>query len=79
MQELSWPSLAVEWWVDENSTETRPSDETTLAYLTYGTHTSNTEQNYLIMAKVYLPNQQYLRKNLRESKHYESQDRQLSL
>lgn len=68
-QELEWPSLTVEWWVEENPTPVaKAKEETSLCYLTYGTHTSGEEKNYLVMAKVYFPNQEYLKKNQNERK-----------
>ena len=70
-QVMEWPSLTVEWWTDEfvNSDLNMKDDDKSLCYVTYGTHTSGEEKNYLVMAKVYLPNQQYIKKMYRDSKH----------
>ncbi len=64
-QQLEWPSLAVEWWIDEYSSANKKSknDEYELCYVTYGTYTNGGEKNYLVMAKVYMPNQEYLKKH----------------
>lgn len=60
---LEWPSLAVEWWVDKHDNTSKATmDDETLCYLTYGTHTADDEPNYLVFAKLYIPNQDYLRK-----------------
>jgi len=64
---LEWPSLSVEWWVEESQTHSKDKSDTTLCHLTYGTHTSGEEKNYLIMAKVYLPNQENIRKAYADS------------
>lgn len=67
---LEWPSLTVEWWTDEFvNSDLNMKDDKTLCYVTYGTHTSGEEKNYLVMAKVYLPNQQYIKKLYRDSKY----------
>jgi histone-binding protein RBBP4 len=65
-QELEWPSLSVEWWVNENEGASDSSDEYRLCHLFYGTHTSGEEKNSLIMAKVYLPNQAALKRQLKD-------------
>lgn len=56
--------MAVEWWIDEYSLGNKKSknDEYELCYVTYGTYTNGGEKNYLVMAKVYMPNQEYLKK-----------------
>lgn len=72
-QELEWPSLAVQWWTDECIASNNTKEEKSLCYVTYGTHTSGEDKNYLIMAKVYIPNQQYIRKLYKDSKNFLTQ------
>jgi len=48
---LEWPSLTVQWIPDTSISRT----ENALHKLVLGTHTSNGEQNYLMIASIKLP------------------------
>lgn len=63
MTELEWPSLTVEWVSAYKSEKNSISDDIETPYnLILGTHTSNEESNYVMVAKVRIPNQDLLRK-----------------
>eukprot|EP01119_Soliformovum_irregulare_P005312 TRINITY_DN17084_c0_g1_i1.p1 TRINITY_DN17084_c0_g1~~TRINITY_DN17084_c0_g1_i1.p1 ORF type:complete len:430 (-),score=109.38 TRINITY_DN17084_c0_g1_i1:6-1271(-) len=49
---LEWPSLTVQWLSDKKISATRDSS---VQRLILGTHTSEAEQNYLMIAEVHLP------------------------
>jgi len=49
---LEWPSLTVQWLPDK---KVLPNKDCTVQRLLLGTHTSNEEQNYLMIAEVHLP------------------------
>lgn len=49
---LEWPSLTVEWLPNDVS---RPSDrDVSIQKMVLGTHTSEGEQNYLMIAEVFI-------------------------
>ncbi|GBF91406.1 hypothetical protein Rsub_04146 [Raphidocelis subcapitata] len=50
---LEWPSLTVQWLPGEK--ETVPGQDFSKQRLILGTHTSDNEQNYLMLAEVQLP------------------------
>jgi histone-binding protein RBBP4 len=49
---LEWPSLTVQWLPDKKINQAK---ECSLQRLILGTHTSDAEQNYLMIAEVHLP------------------------
>eukprot|EP01027_Heterolobosea_sp_BB2_P023741 GEZU01035723.1.p1 GENE.GEZU01035723.1~~GEZU01035723.1.p1 ORF type:complete len:463 (-),score=143.98 GEZU01035723.1:116-1504(-) len=49
---LEWPSLTVQWLPDK---KTMPEKECSVQRVILGTHTSQSEQNYLMIAEVRLP------------------------
>lgn len=49
---LEWPSLTVQWLPDVRKS---PDGDSNIHRLLLGTHTSNTEPNYLMVADVILP------------------------
>jgi len=49
---LEWPSLTVQWFPDRRRVENK---ESSVQRLLLGTHTSDAEQNYLMIAEVHLP------------------------
>jgi hypothetical protein len=49
---LEWPSLSVEWLPDKKAGS---SKDVSVQRLLLGTHTSDAEQNYLMIAEVHLP------------------------
>jgi WD40 repeat protein len=51
---LEWPSLTVQWLPDKDVYQSSQK-EYTIQRLILGTHTSNKEQNYLMIAEVHLP------------------------
>jgi histone-binding protein RBBP4 len=59
--ELEWPSLTVSW-MPEKSINT----EYSLQKLVLGTHTDNTETNYLMIAKVRIPTEETLKEDLKD-------------
>jgi len=61
---LEWPSLTVQWLPDKKITK-----EYTTYRLLLGTHTSDREQNYLMIAEVNLPNEE----SAVEAKKYDDQ------
>ena len=52
---LEWPSLTVQWTPEVNSLE---GSDHNLHRLVLGTHTSDAEQNYLMIAEVRLPKEE---------------------
>lgn len=59
--ELDWPSLTVDWVSAYEATNIQ-QDEEAVYNILLGTHTNNAEQNYILLAKVRVPNQKLLRK-----------------
>eukprot|EP01112_Ceratiomyxa_fruticulosa_P011726 TRINITY_DN3206_c0_g1_i1.p1 TRINITY_DN3206_c0_g1~~TRINITY_DN3206_c0_g1_i1.p1 ORF type:complete len:427 (-),score=104.55 TRINITY_DN3206_c0_g1_i1:103-1383(-) len=53
---LEWPSLTVQW-LPEKANQPNGGREFSLHKLILGTHTSDQEQNFLMIAKVHLPNE----------------------
>eukprot|EP01113_Clastostelium_recurvatum_P037383 TRINITY_DN5455_c1_g1_i1.p1 TRINITY_DN5455_c1_g1~~TRINITY_DN5455_c1_g1_i1.p1 ORF type:complete len:432 (+),score=112.60 TRINITY_DN5455_c1_g1_i1:70-1365(+) len=53
---LEWPSLTVQW-LPEKTTPTTGAKDFAMHRMILGTHTSDQENNYLMLAKVFLPNE----------------------
>lgn len=61
---LEWPSLTVEWLPDR---EEPPGKDYSVQKMILGTHTSENEPNYLMLAEVQLP----LEDSENEARHYD--------
>eukprot|EP00288_Rhodomonas_lens_P016451 CAMPEP_0177717134 /NCGR_PEP_ID=MMETSP0484_2-20121128/14870_1 /TAXON_ID=354590 /ORGANISM="Rhodomonas lens, Strain RHODO" /LENGTH=417 /DNA_ID=CAMNT_0019229189 /DNA_START=23 /DNA_END=1276 /DNA_ORIENTATION=- len=55
---LEWPSLSVQWLPDDGDEEGDTDNEKAGRKLLVGTHTSESEQNYLMVVKVVMPTEE---------------------
>lgn len=67
MSELNWPSLTVDW-ISAHQSSLFTEDVDNAYNLVYGTQTDNSEQNYIVYARVRIPNQRMLRQKYEKEK-----------